>query len=64
MVSFDGDLGGDAVKITSTLGGQPSATVGVLLHHLELLQGLEGLASDGTGTGDPVAGEGAVVGAA
>ena len=65
IVSFDGDdLGSDAIKVASTLRGKPSAAVGVLLHHLELLQGLEGLASDRTGAGNPVAGEGAVVGAA
>jgi len=61
--SLGSDLSGDAIKITSTLRGQPPAAVGVLLNHLQLLQGLKGLASDRTGAGNPVAGDGAVVGA-
>ena len=57
------DLGGDAVEIAAALRGQPAASVRVLLDHLELLHGLEGLAGDRTGAGDPVAGVGTIVSA-
>ena len=59
----DGLLGlaGDAVEIPAALGSEDAASIGVLGHQLQLLQGLENLAGDGAGSAGPVAGGGAVV---
>merc|ERR1719457_494485 len=42
-------LGGNSVQVTSSLAGQDSATVGVLLNKLQLLQSLQGLPGNGPG---------------
>ena len=55
------DLGGDAVEIPASLGGEPAAAGGVLLQPLERLQGLEGLAGHGAAAAAPVGGLAAVV---
>ncbi len=57
------DLRGDAVQVPPALGRHPAAAVGVLLHPLELLQGLQALAGHGAGAAAPV-GRGATVVAA
>ena len=55
------DLRGDAVQIPAALRGETTAAVGVLLHPLQGLQGLQALAGDRAGTAAPVRGGGAVV---
>ncbi len=57
-----GDLSGDPVQISAALRGQTTSSVGILLDHLQLLQGLERFAGNGTGSGAPMAGNGTVVG--
>ena len=54
-------LAGDAVEIPAALGGEDTASVGVLGHQLQLLQGLEHLAGNRAGTTGPVAGSGTIV---
>ena len=56
-----GNLSGDSVKIPTALGGETTSTVGVLLHNLQLLEGLERLAGNGAGSTAPMAGHGTVV---
>ena len=42
-------LAGDAVQVALSLSGDEAAALGVLLHQVQLLEGLQGLAVDGTG---------------
>ena len=41
-----GDLGGDPVEISAALRGETTSSVGILLYHLQLLQGLERFAGN------------------
>ena len=49
-------LSSNPVQVSSPLAGQPSATIGVLLHQLESLQGLESLPGQTAGSPAPVRG--------
>merc|ERR1719351_433395 len=48
------DLSGDAIQISSSLTGQPSATILVLLNNFQSLKSLKSLASQTSGSSDPV----------
>ena len=47
-------LSSNPVQVSSPLAGQPPPTVGVLLHELQSLQGLESLPGDTAGSLAPV----------
>merc|ERR1719284_127420 len=48
------DLSGDAIQISSSLAGQSSATILVLLNNFQSLKSLKGLASQTSSSSDPV----------
>ena len=50
-----------SVKDINYLAGEPPAPVGVLLHQLQLLQGLQSFPRNGTRSGTPVGGAAPVV---
>ena len=54
------DLSSNSVQVTSALAGQPPPAVGILLHELQTLQGLESLPGQTTGSPAPVGGRAAV----
>ena len=54
------DLSGNSVQVSPSLAGQPPPTVGILLHQLESLQGLQGLPGHTSGSLAPVRGSTAV----
>merc|ERR1719270_3191474 len=48
------DLSGNSVQVSSSLTGQPSASILVLFDNLQSLQSLKGFASQTSGTSDPM----------